>query len=84
MDVAGELAKCKVAAEKSVKRLVGVLAPSLVGSMTEQITTALLAARADALRAFSTPYRGDLGPGPAYELAETMEAEVHNRTVRGL
>jgi len=74
MDVAVELAKCSLAAEKAVKRLVGGTAPSLVGSMTEQFTTALLAA----------PYRGDIGPGPAYQLAEAMEAEVRNRTVRGL
>ena len=84
MDASVELAKCAEAAEKAVKQLIGVVEPHLVGVTTERFTTALLAARADALRTFGTPYRGDHGPGPALLAADRLAAEVLNRRVRGL
>ena len=72
MDTAGELAKCREAAEKIMVRL------------GEVIVTELLAARADALREFGTPYRVDQGPGLVYLMGEELAREVQARRSRGL
>jgi uncharacterized protein YciW len=85
MDVAGELAKCR----ESATALVGMYAPTFLSHahkavFTERAATALLAARADALREFATPYWERNGPGPAHQVAEELAREVRNRRARGL
>lgn len=84
MDTAGELAKCQESAEKAVKHLMGSVGPAEMRITTERVTTALLAARGDALRTFGTPYRADQGPGWGFQMGEELEAEARNRRLRGL
>jgi hypothetical protein len=76
MDVAVELAKCRAVAEK--------LCAEWRVNLRERIATELLAARADALREFGTPYCERYGPGPAHHIAESMDAEVRNGRSQGL
>ena len=84
MDAAVELAKCWEAAEKAVKYLIGVVDPALAGKTTERFATALLGARADALRESDLPYLAEFGPGEAYRMSEELMAEARARRVRGL
>ncbi|MGD0497561.1 MAG: hypothetical protein ABSC23_03895 [Bryobacteraceae bacterium] len=79
MDVAGELAKCRDTAHGLY---LGVCGDPIVKS--ERVVTALLAARADALRESCTPYWAQHGPRPEYWLAEELMREVQNRRARGL
>jgi hypothetical protein len=77
MDIAIELAKCKEAAVKVLRAY-----PHLI----ECVTTALLEARADALRTLNADGGGELledYPGLTEEI-EGMEWEVRNRRLRGL
>lgn len=75
MDLAIELAKCQETARGIP--LVRIFTP--LDLARERITTALLAARADALRALGNSYLED----PIRE-AEALEREVQNRKGRGL
>jgi hypothetical protein len=81
MDVAVTLAKCREAALELFTESDSGMGPDC---FIERITTALLAARADALCELGTPYRATDGPGPAYRAYEELEREVRNRRANGL
>jgi hypothetical protein len=76
MDAAVELAKCREAAEK----LVPTFAELGTGTIEDRIATALLAARADALREFTSGWDE---PELCY-IAEELEREAQGRRMRGL
>jgi hypothetical protein len=85
MDVAGELAKSRAEPAELVERY----APAFLSHVhmevfTERAATALLAARADALRESATPYPAQQGPPPTYRMAEELAREVRNRRALGL
>jgi hypothetical protein len=75
MDAAVELAKCRETAEK-----IYVGACESWDLKRERITTALLEARADALREFTSGWHE---PEMCY-IADELEREVQGRRMRGL